>query len=153
MDAIAKKMASINWSYGDKDLNALALLERRIADAGRRLGMITYSELVTGVPFHLPNIHAGATYTITTFDWSGLDRRIIGDFLGYASYRSYSRHGFMASALVVNRDEFRPSWHFFQWMKDLDALPDLEETTINAFWIAQVNRAHNWYKANRRLSV
>ena len=150
MDSVEQKMAQVQWSYGDKDPAALSILENRIAKAGRDLGMITYTDLVRGVEFHLPNIKNGSAYSIMTFDWTGLDRRIIGDFLGYASYRSYSKHGFMASALVVNRDEFRPSWHFFQWMEALNVLSDLEEDTVNAFWIDQINKAHNWYKAHRR---
>ena len=150
MDAIETQMSQIQWSYGDKDPAALAVLQKRISDVGRSLSLITYTDLVKGVEFHLPNINKGAAYSITTYDWTGLDRRIIGDFLGYASYQSYSKHGFMTSALVVNRDEFRPSWHFFQWMQDLNVLPNLEEDTVNAFWIDQINKAHNWFRANRR---
>jgi hypothetical protein len=151
MDDFANKMATVSWSFGDKDSNALAILEKRIADTGRDLKLVTYTDLVKGVDFRLPNINNRNPYQINTYDWSGLDRKIIGDFLGYASYRSYVKHGFMASALVVNRDEYRPSWHFFSWMKDLNVLPDLEESTVLAFWIDQVNKAHNWYKSNRRL--
>ena len=105
MDAIETQMFQIQWSYGDKDPAALAVLQKRISEVGRSLGLITYTDLVKGVEFHLPNINNGAAYSITTYNWTGLDRRIIGDFLGYASYQSYSNHGFMASALVVNRDE------------------------------------------------
>lgn len=151
MDAIETQMSQMQWSYGDKDPVALAILEKRISEAGRSLSLITYTDLVKGVEFHLPNINSGSSYSITTFDWTGLDRRIIGDFLGYASYRSYSKHHFMTSALVVNRDEFRPSWHFFQWMRHLNVLPDLEEDTVNVFWVDQINKAHNWFKANRRI--
>ena len=149
-DEIAEKMSSIQWSYGDKDNAALAVLEGRIADSGRRLALITYTDLVKGVEFHLPNIRNGSSYEIMTHDWSGLDRRIAGDFLGYSSYRSYSKHGFMASALVVSKAEYRPSDIFFNWMKSLDILPDTEEDTVLAFWMDQVNKAHNWYKSNRR---
>ncbi len=106
-------MSQTQWSYGDKDPVALAILEKRISEAGRSLSLITYTDLVKGVEFHLPNINSGSSYSITTFDWTGLDRRIIGDFLGYASYRSYSKHHFMTSALVVNRDEFRPRLALF----------------------------------------
>ncbi len=151
MDAIEAKMSEVDWSYGNKDMNALAILEKRIAETGRSLGLITYTDLVKGVEFHLPNINSGNAYSIKTYDWTGLDRRIIGDFLGYASYRSYKKHGFMISALVVNRDEFRPSWHFFDWMKYLGVLPDLEEDTVMQFWITQINLAHNRLKANRRI--
>jgi hypothetical protein len=150
MDNLVKKMKTFSWAYADKDLASLEIVEKRIHESGKDLKLITYSDLVKGIEFHIPNINNGSAYQIKTYDWSGLDRRIIGDFLGYASFRSYEKYGFMASALVVNRDEYRPSWHFFLWMKELEVLPDLEEPTVLAFWIDHVNKAHNWYKSNRR---
>ena len=149
-DPIVGKMAAITWIYGDKDPQALAILEERIAETGHNLGLITYSDLVNGVTFHLPNIRNGGDYQIAIHDWGGLDRAILGDFLGYISTRSYLRAGFMASALVVNRAEFRPSDQFFAWMEQLAVLPDTREDTVLAFWAEQVNKAHKWYRANRR---
>lgn len=150
MDEIARRMAAITWTYGDKDPQALAVLEGRIAETGRNLGLITYSDLVKGVTFHLPNIRHGDNYQIAIYDWSGLDRTILGDFLGYISTRSYLQAEVMASALVVNRFEYRPSEHFFEWMKALAVLPDTHEDTVLAFWAGQVNKAHNWFQAKRR---
>ncbi len=155
MDEILRKMRAVNWIYADKDPNALSLLEQRIADTGQRLGLITYSKLVSGITFHLPNIKNGQAYYIRTFDpdgWSGLDREIIGEFLGYISTRSYEQAGFMASALVVNNQEYKPSWHFFEWMETLNVLTDMgDEMEVLSFWAEQVNRAHNWYKSQRSL--
>ncbi len=65
--------------------------------------------------------------------------------------RSYCANGFMASALVVNRLEYKPSDLFFEWMKRIEVLPNTNEGTVMKFWIDQVNKAHNWYKASRRL--
>src|SRR4051812_44570479 len=100
-DELCQKMRDVNWLWGDKDPKALAILEERIAETGRKLSMITYSDLVKGVEFHLPNVRNGEAYQISIYDWSGFDRRLIGEFLGYVSMRSYCEHGFMASALVV----------------------------------------------------
>jgi hypothetical protein len=150
MDPIAEQMAAIAWKFADKDPNALALLEERIAETGRNLELITYSDLVKGIVFHLPNIGDGKPYQITIYDWSGLDRLLIGDFLGYISTRSYAAHGFMASALVVSSTAYKPSEHFFQWMRDLQILPNTHEDTVLAFWASQVNKAHNWYRAHRK---
>ena len=147
---IARKMSTLEWTWGDKDLAALTELEKRIADTGRNLGLITYSELVKGVVFRLPNIRNGAPYQIRTYEWSGLDRAILGSFLGCISTRSYREAGFMASALVVNQSESAPSDHFFTFMRDLEVLPDTREPTILAFWASQVKKAHNWYKYGRR---
>ena len=103
MDNIVRRMEKLSWIYGDKDPDALHELEERIAAAGQNLALITYSDLVRGVVFHVPNIGNGQAYEITVSNWSGLDRALIGDFLGYISTRSYLRARFMASALVVNR--------------------------------------------------
>jgi hypothetical protein len=149
MDAIAQKMAEVNFVYADKDPDAVAILEHRIAEAGKRLQLITYSDLVKGVDFHLPNVKKGA-YRIQIYDWSGLDRDILGDFLGYISTRSYREHGFMASALVVNRSEYKPSDHFFEWMEKLEALESMDEDKVLEFWAKEVNKAHNWYAAGRK---
>jgi hypothetical protein len=150
MDEIAKKMAEIEWIYGDKDPNALTVLEERIADTGRKLGLITYADLVKGVDFHLPNINRGEAYRIQIYDWSGLDRAILGEFLGYISTRSYREAGFMASALVVNATGYEPSEQFFEWMEKLGVLPDTSKDRVLAFWADEVHKAHNWFRSGRR---
>jgi hypothetical protein len=151
MDEICERMQQVDWVWADKDPDALATLEERIAEAGRNLSMITYSDLVKGVDFHLPNVRNGQAYRVPIHDWSGFDRGMVGEFLGYISMRSYCANGFMASALVVNRLEYKPSDLFFEWMKRIEVLPDTNEGTVMKFWIDQVNKAHNWYKADRRL--
>jgi len=67
MDEIVARMQAVNWHYGDKDANALSILEERIAETGRKLGLITYSDLVRGVDFRLPNIKNGEPYRIQTY--------------------------------------------------------------------------------------
>ena len=152
MDAsIAEKLKATEWEYADKDHQALAVLRQRIEDTGRYFGLISHSDLVKGVEFHYANINDGRAYRIDTYDWSGLDRRIIGDCLGYLSMESYLEAGFMCSALVIARLESRPSDTFFEWMEYLDVLPDLEEDTILAFWAEQVKKAHHWYAYGRRI--
>jgi hypothetical protein len=150
METIARRMETIEWKWGDKDPEALRELEGRIIEAGRRLRLVTYSELAEGVVFHLPNLRNGAPYSISIHNWTGLDREIIGSFLGYISMRSYLRAGFIASALAVNQSEYKPSEHFFRFMRELNVLSDNDERTILAFWADQVNEAHNWYRRGRR---
>lgn len=148
---LVRRMETWDWDWGDKDPAALWELEARVRRAGQSLSLITYSELASNVIFRLPNVKDGAPYTISVNNWSGLDRAIIGSFLGYMSMRSYREAGFMASALAVNQSEHRPSEHFFRFMKELDVLPDSEEDTVLRFWAEQVNKAHNWYRSGRRL--
>ena len=148
-DELCLKMKAIDWVWADKDPNALALLESRIEETGRNLQMITYSDLVKGVDFHLPNVRNGELYRVPIHDWSGFDRGMVGEFLGMISTRSYCEHGFMASALVVNRLEYKPSDLFFDWMVRLNVLSNNSDDTVLKFWIEQVNKAHNWYKSAR----
>ena len=152
MDPIEKAMDEIVWEYADKDLAAIDDLTSRIADTGRKFGLISYTDLVSGVAFHYPNINGGDPYFISVFgEWSGLDRRIIGDCLGYISWRSYKEARFMASALVIARNESKPSDIFFNWMKELGALPSTSEMAVLKFWSEQVNKAHQWYKYGRQV--
>lgn len=144
-DSIAAKLEEFEWRWADKDGRALAMLEERLASTGKSRGLITYSDLVRGVRFKVSSLHGGKPFEIHVHDWTDLDRALIGDFLGFVSSRSYSRAGFMASALVVSKSEYKPSWHFFQWMETLDIVPDLDDETVLAFWAGEVHKAHKWY--------
>lgn len=148
MDPLALKLEAVDWRYGDKDPAAARELEHRIASSARGKGFITYSELVRDVTFHLPSVAGGRPYQIRTSEWSGLDRKIIGEFLGYVSARSYVAAGFLATAVVVSSSELKPSELFFSWMQELGALPDLKEDTVLAFWARHFNEALKWYKTN-----
>ena len=143
----------MKWLYGDKDLAAASELEHRIAASARHRGFITYSELVRDVTFRLPNVANGQPYQIRTSEWSGLDRKILGECLGYSSSRSYLQAGFLATAVVVSQSELKPSDLFFAWMKELNALPDLKEDTVLAFWARQFNEALKWYKAQPNRTI
>lgn len=150
-DELEKKLRAIQWKYADKDMEALSILRDRIAETGRKFGLISYSDLVSGIEFHYPNINDGKPYHIKTYDWSGLDRKIIGDCLGYLSKESYLEAGFMCSALVIGREESMPSETFFEWMKYLDVLPNLKKDTVLNFWQEEVKKAHQWYKYGKQI--
>lgn len=143
---INKKLLAIEWQYGDRDSNAKEVLLSRIREKGKQLGLISYSELVEDVEFRLPNLLDGKPHTIRTHKWTNLDRRIVGDFLGFISKESFLEGGFFASALVVSKSDLKPSWHFFQWMEDLAVIPNLSDSKVLEFWADHVNRAHNWYR-------
>lgn len=148
IDSLASALSGLRWKFAEADPHAKAELERRIADTGRRRGLITYSELVRDVTFKLPTVNGGSPFQIDVTDWSDLDRAILGDFLGAISTDSYLKAGFLATAQVVNRQEYRPSDQFFRWMADLGVLPNRKQDTVMRFWIDQVAKAHEWYGAN-----
>ena len=47
-DPVPEKFGHIEWHYATGDSKALAELEERIAEAGRKRSLITYSDLVCG---------------------------------------------------------------------------------------------------------
>lgn len=146
MDEIEERFNAIKWEYADKDISAIEDLEARIADTGKKFRLISYTDLVEGIPFQYPNINGGAPHFITNYgEWTGLDRRIIGDCLGYISMRTYKKAKFFGSALVIARLESKPSDIFFEWMKEMGALKSTKEDDVLMFWSDQVKRAHHWY--------
>lgn len=91
---LAETLASTIWRYADADPNAKAELARRISDAGRKLQLITYSDLTRGVTFTLPTVNGGQPFQIDVTDWLDLDRAMLGDFLGAISARATRKPGF-----------------------------------------------------------
>ena len=92
MDKIFERFRAIKWNYAPRDAAARAEIDRRIAEVGRKRGLITYSDLVRDITFNLPNLRE-PNHQIDTTDWQDLDRAILGDFLGYLSMESYERAG------------------------------------------------------------
>lgn len=146
-DPVLMQMEAVQWTYADRDPVALAELRRRLEAAGRRTKLLRYSEIAQGVVFHLPQIRGGAPYEITTWDWSGLDRRIIGEFLGYLSMESWRDAKFMVSALVISGVEYQPSDLFFEWMRQLGVLRNLKQDTVLEFWNDQVKKAFAYFRS------
>ncbi len=145
-DQTLEAFRAMKWHYGDKDPAALALLEDRIATSGRKRGLLTYSDLVRGVEFALPNLRDGER-TIDVADWQDLDRAIIGDFLGYISMRSYERAGFFSSALVVAKIDGSPSEGFYSLLRDLGLISSGKTDKAMYLWADHVAKAHTWYAA------
>jgi hypothetical protein len=147
-DPLAEQLRETRWRFAEKDLPTAQILEQRIAEQARSRGFATYSELVAGVTFYLP-----APYTIRTHDWTGFDRALIGDHLGYISMRSYLFAGFLASTVVISAQDNRPSGPFFDWMRKLGAISSMHEDTLNAFWIRHFREAVAWYRAHPSTSA
>ena len=143
-DPILAKFSQMTWHYGDKDPVALRALEERIADAGRKRKLLTYSELVYGVRFNLPNIRGGER-VIDVGDWTELDRAMVGSFLGYMSLRSYEAAGFFSSALVVTKLDGSPSEGFYSLLKELGLIASSKTDKAMYIWADHVAKAHTWY--------
>ena len=142
--SIIRRIEAHEWRYSQEDPAALEALRFRIDQCGRRGALISYSDLVSGVEFRLPSLWP-QPHSIDVHAWSGLERKVIGDFLGCITTDSYRQHDFMASALVVGKHEDHPSDHFFEWMEFLHVLPNLHPDTVLRFWVEQVRAAHRHY--------
>jgi len=147
---IIKHLSEIEWAYATYDQNnVLQEFQNKICRAARLNGsLIPYSNLVSGIEFSFSNHNNGEPFVIDVTAWSGLDRRIIGDCLGYLSYRSMQEGGFMASVIVGGLAENRPSMPFFQWTKEIGLIQNTSENQIMNFWVPEVDKAVKWYKAN-----
>jgi hypothetical protein len=144
MDKILERFRSMTWNYAPKDPVARAELDQRIAEVGRKRGLITYSDLVRGVTFDLANLRE-PQHQIDTTDWQDLDRAILGDFLGYLSMESYERAGFFSSALVVGKQAGSPGEGFYNLLKELGLIASSKTDKAMYLWADHVAKAHTWY--------
>jgi len=145
MQSVLDRFRAIRWSYADKDVAAAHEMRRRIAQAARKNKLIRYSDLISGVTFRLPNVAGGEPFHIDPSDWSDLDRAILGDYLGYLSPETYESHGFLASALVVSKNDDTPSEGFWNLMKILGLVGNSKSDKAMFFWADEVKKAREWY--------
>jgi hypothetical protein len=144
MDQVLERFRAIKWNYAPRDDAARQEIGGRIADVGRRRGLITYSDLVRGVTFNLSNLRE-PKHQIDTGDWQDLDRAILGDFLGYLSMESYERAGFFSSALVVGKQVGSPGEGFYALLKELGLIASSKTDKAMYLWADHVAKAHTWY--------
>jgi hypothetical protein len=142
-DEIARRLHAQHWRYAPFDPESVTIIESRLADAGRRKTPIRYSDVAQGINFDLPN---GKEHVIDTHDSTPFDRNLIGDFLGFISARTYAAHGFMASALAGDAINMLPSEAFFRLALDVGLVAHNTERDRNAFWIRQLDLAHEYYR-------
>ncbi len=121
---------------------ALGELEKRIAAKGRLGQTVTYTDLVRGIAFQPKNARIGAAYYI--YEWHDVNRAIITEYLSHLSTQSQTKHGFLASSLVVSEQENIPSSPFFALAKKLGVMKAKEDKTF--FWIGEINKAHAFYQ-------
>ncbi len=144
MDGIEERLQRIPWRYATQDASARSELASRIAAAGRRQALITYSDLVRGVVFQLPTL-TEPRHTIDPGEWQDLDRAIVGDFLGYLSMESYAVAGFFSSALVVTKLDGSPGEGFFALLRELGLIASSKTDKAMYLWAEHVAKAHAHY--------
>jgi len=130
-----------DWPNASQDLEAVGEIERRLAQAAGKGRPVPYSKLVSDVLFQLEG--KKDAYRINTFDWSGQDRGLIGEYLGYLSAITYERYGFMASSIAVDSKEMRPSKSFYDLAIELGAYDGRQSR--EEFWVGELNTAFEHY--------
>ena len=145
MNQVKRRLSKYNWNFAGDDPPALNELEKRIIDTARRKDLITYSDLVNGITFSLPNANRGQPFQIAPDDWTDLNRAIIGDFLGYISARSYAQSGIFLSAIVVTRADGTPGQGFVEFMRELEILTKSGEAASIECWVNEVHKVHEFY--------
>jgi hypothetical protein len=128
------RMREVKWTWAKSDSAAVYELEWRMTKKAREKAFLNYSELVDGVFFRIPTINGGLPYRIDVRDWKDIDRALVGEFLGFISMRSFEKHGFMFSAIVIGKDSNQPSPHFFDWVKKLGLLEDTSQDGALSYW-------------------
>lgn len=137
--------ASDAWFIENQD--ARDKLKERIAEAGRKRKLISYSELVQGIKFECSTI-SPKPFEIHSFDWTGPQRRMIGHELARITEQTVEDAGCIITTIVVDKTENSPSKVLFGWLYDVGVLPDLEEGTVLAFWAHQVKLTHEYFKTH-----
>lgn len=142
------RLAAMTFHY-DGDMKANREIARRIAKCARRNGVITYSELVQGIDFRLPNVAAGAPFQLGELgEWTDLDRAVLGSVLGRISADSYLRAEFLASAVAVSKSSREPSEGFKQLVQEAGLLRNPRGDDFVLFWSEQLQKAYDWFEAN-----
>jgi hypothetical protein len=144
-DPIRERFEAMTWRFAPSDRDACRELERRVASAGKRADLITYSALVQGITFRLSAARGGLRL-IDVNAWEDLDRAIVGDFLGYLSFRSYQQAQFLSSALVVGKKDGTPGRGFYELLKELGLILTANSDKAVYLWTDHVQRAYDWYR-------
>lgn len=148
MDNVGMRLAAMKFEYGDADDAAYAEISKRVVDAARRqTRTLTYTQAASGIAFRLPQLRQNP-HLIDVVDWPIRDRNIIASFLGRLSAESYARGGFLASAVVVSKDDKRPGEGFFNLARDAGILSTNNADRALQFWIDELTKAIEWFDGN-----
>ena len=149
MKDVERRLAEYNWPYAQHDPDARMELTRRIEAAARQGKLLTYSDLIKGVSFCIPNVNAGRSFGMDLHDLSELDRAIIGDFLGCISAGTYRSAGVFVSAIVVTKHDGTPGMGFTKFMRDLGLIPSTSADAAIERWVREVQNVHSLYQKKR----
>ncbi len=148
MRRVHEEIRTMRWPYAEGDASALAELEKRLAESARRHALVTYTELVRGLTFRLPNVAQGQPFQLGVPEWTELHSAILKDFLNHISCDSYLRGGFLASALAVRKITGEPSEGFRSLVDKLGLFHSSKRDDFAVFWSQEVQKTYDWYASH-----
>lgn len=136
-----------HWHYIG-DTAAIREISRRLAERARQEDVITYSELVRGIVFHLPNVSSGRPFELGIPEWEDLHRAIIGECLAEVSLITFEAGEFLASAVAVSKATGEPSDGFRSLLEKLGFVSSRSDPRSLAVWVEQLRKSYAWFQAN-----
>lgn len=128
-------------TFGRDEENWAVLVDetvRFLADQGSLRRLTTYTEL---------NAVLTQRTGVRPFDFgSERDRAAMGEVLGQATQREYSRVGAMISAIVIYLNENDAGPGFYRLAQQMGLMGSKPPATVrDAFWAGQVAAVHDFY--------
>ena len=137
-ERFATKLESFESDYAQYDRETVELLKDRISEYASHGNPVTYSQLVSGVTFRIN----GDKYIIDAHHWSGLDRRIVGDYLFQIIKDQYRELGILSTMIVFSQESQEPSQIVQDWLKEIGAY----RGDWLVFWSAETKKVVEYFK-------
>lgn len=137
-ETFANNLESFESEYAQYDRKTVEILKERIFKYARYSNPISYSKFVSGITFYIN----GEKHIIDTHNWTGLDRRIVGDYLFQILKDQYRELGILSTMIVFSQDSQEPSEIVQNWLKEIGAYTgDWED-----FWVKESAKVVEYYK-------
>ena len=137
-ETFANNLESFESDYAQYGRNTVELLKGRIYDYARHNTPVSYSQFVSGITFCIN----GEKHLIDTHHWTGLDRRIVGDYLFQIIKDQYRELGILSTMIVFSQDSNEPSQIVQDWLREIGAYSgDWME-----FWVKESAKVIEYYK-------
>jgi hypothetical protein len=142
-DPVLVKARELTFHF-DEDLAALQQMRQRLASTARAEQVISYSDLVKGILFHLPTVRSHGTLELGVPEWSDLHRTIIGNCLGRLSCESYEQGKFLISSVAVSKSTGEPSDGFRELLTELGLATSKRADECLTVWLEQLAKTYAW---------
>lgn len=139
------KLNSVESTWAQYDLDTVEQMYDRISqNALYGSQPLNYSDLISGLTLHVD----GDKHVIDLTHWTGLDRRVLGDYMFEMDKQHYPETGVLASILVISKSDGMPSEIVQRWFKEIG----LYSGDFLPFWAKESKLAVDYFTAQRKLA-